>query len=251
MKKSLFVTIFALLLVGILLPSIVNAEDGFVTVAEDTVYYKTIVKENIFNTYSIGTDYDIETVEISKAEYDAFNPATTQPLASGTIETTYKHMTVSILKNSGVFRYKNYLSWKNIPATRSYDVIGIAYPSTVKLGSAMVFTQEYCNATGTCYTNSGHNPEVRTTGALTIFPLPTGSLSRLNQTMYFDVAKNTSSTITTQYVQGDYSHAQSAVSLSKVFGSYAAYGSGNILTSAVEDNYDSISLARAQWTENW
>ena len=44
MRKSFFVTIFALLLVGILLPSIVNAEDGFVTVAEDTVYYKTIVK---------------------------------------------------------------------------------------------------------------------------------------------------------------------------------------------------------------
>ena len=27
-----------------------------ITVAEDTVYYKTIVKENLFNTYSIGTD---------------------------------------------------------------------------------------------------------------------------------------------------------------------------------------------------
>ena len=251
MKKSLFVTIFALLLVGILLPSIVNAEDGFVTVAEDTVYYKTIVKENIFNTYSIGTDYDIETVEISKAEYDAFNPATAQPLSSGTIETTYKHMTVSITKNNGVFRYKNYLSWKNFPATRSYDVIGIAYPSNVKLGSAMVFTQEYCNATGTCYTNSGHNPEVRTTGAATIFPLPSGTLSRLNQTMYFDVAKNTSSTISTQYVQGDYSHAQSSVSLSNVFGTYAAYGSGIILTSSVSSKYDSISLARAQWIENW
>jgi len=251
MRKSLFVTIFALLLVGILLPSIVNAEDGFVTVAEDTVYYKTIVKENIFNTYSIGTDYDIETVEISKAEYDAFNPATTQPLASGTVETTYKNMTVSILKNNGIFRYKNRLSWKNFPATRSYDVIGIAYPSTVKLGSAMVFTQEYCNATGTCYSNSGHNPEVRTTGAATIFPLPTGSLSMLNQTMYFDVAKNTSSTITTQYVQGDYSHAQSAVSLSNVFGTYAAYGSGIVLTSSVRSSYDSISLAKTLWTENW
>ena len=251
MKKSLFVTIFALLLVGILLPTIVNAEDGFVTVAEDTVYYKTIVKANIFNTYSIGTDYDIETVEISKAEYDAFNPATTQPLASGTIETTYKNMTVSILKNSGVFRYKNRLSWKNFPATRSYDVIGISYPSTVKLGSAMVFTQEYCNATGTCYTNSGHNPEVRTTGAATIFPLPTGTLSRLNQTMYFDVAKNTSSTITTQYVEGDYSHAQSSVALSNVFGTYAAYGSGIILTSSVRSSYDSIALAETLWTENW
>ncbi len=251
MKKSLFVTIFALLLGGILLPSIVNAEDGFVTVAENTKYYKTIVKENMFNTYSIGTDYDVETVEISKAEFDAFNPAIAQPLASGSIETTYKSMTVSILKNNGVFRYKNRLSWKNFPATRSYDVIGIAYPSNVKLGSAMVFTQEYCNATGTCYSNSGHNPEVRTTGAATIFPLPSGTLSSLTQTMYFDVAKNTSSTITTQYVEGDYSHAQSSVALSNVFGTYAAYGSGIILTSSVRSSYDSIALAETLWTENW
>ena len=138
-----------------------------------------------------------------------------------------------------------------MPATRSYDVIGISYPSNVKLGSAMVFTQEYCTATGACYSNRSHNPEVRVNGAATIFPLPTGSLSMLNQTMYFDVAKNTSSTITTQYVEGDYRHAQSSVALSNVFGTYAAYGSGIILTSSVSSKYDSISLARAQWTENW
>lgn len=250
-SKRLIITLFCSLLVGFMIPSIVNADDGFVTVAEETRYYKTTVRENIFNTYSIGTDYDIETEEITQAEYDAFNPAVAEPLASNTIETTYKAMTTSITKNSGVFRYKNNLSWKNFPATRSYDVIGIGFLSTVKLKSAMVFKTEYCNATGTCYSNSSHNPEVRTTGAATIFPLPSGSLSQLSHTMYFDVAKNTSSTITTQKINGDYSHAQSNVDLSDVFGAYAAYGTGIILPDDVYSDFDTMNKTTVQWDENW
>ena len=250
-KHNSSIAVFIVLLIGLILPNIVNAEDEFVTVAEETTYYKTIVRENYFNTYSIGTDYDIETVEITQAEYDAFNPAVATPLAANSIETTYKKMTTSITKNNGVFRYKNNLSWKNFPATRSYDVIGIGFLSDVKLKSAMVFTQEYCTATGTCYTNSSHNPDVRTTGAATIFPLPSGSLSMLNQTMYFDVAKNTSSTITVQKIHGDYSHAQSSVALSSVFGAYAAYGAGIVLPSAVSSKFDDINFTNVTWTENW
>lgn len=250
-KLNCGIALFIVLLVGLFIPKVANAEDEFTTVAEETKYYKTIVKDNMFNTYSIGTDYDIQTVEISKAEFDAFNPATAQPLASNTIETTYKSMTTSITKNSGVFRYENHLGWKNFPATRSYDVIGIGFLSSVKLKSAMVFTQSYCTAAGNCYSNSSHNPDVRSTGAATIFPLPTGSLSMLTQNMYFDVAKNTSSTITTQKIHGDYSHAQKSVAISNVYGAYAAYGSGIILPSAVSSKYDDINYTTVQWTENW
>ena len=243
--------VFIVLLFGLVLPNIVNAEDEFVKVAESTKYYKTIVRENMFNTYSIGTDYDSETIEISQEEYDAFNPATAQPLDSHSIETTYKRMTTSIFKNSSVFRYENYLSWKNFPATRSYDVIGIGFQSSVKLKSAMVFTTNYCTAAGSCYSNSSHNPDVRSTGAATIFPLPSGALSRLNHTMYFDVAKNTSSTISVQTINGDYSHAQSSVSLNSVFGAYAALGTGIILPSSVSSKYDIMSRTTVDWYETW
>ena len=255
MEKFKFsIMVLSIFLLNLLIPAVVNAEDDFEVVSEDIKYYKTVVRENIFNTYSINSNYgyDIETVEVTKEEYDAFNPATAvQPSASSTVETTYKYMHTTLLSNGSYYRYKNYLSWKNMPATRSYDVIGIGFLSNVKLASSMTFTQEYCNANGVCYNTYSHNPWVGATGAATAFALPTGTLSRLNQTMYFDVTKNTSSTITSQHAYGDYSHAQSSVSLSNVFGFEVHGNAGISLPSSVKSSYDAISVTNAHWVGSW
>lgn len=240
-----------LLLFGLIniFPKCVNADE---VLAEDVKYYKTIYRNNLFRTYSINGENDVENIEITKEEYDSFNPATTaQPAASSTIETTYKRMITSINKVNGEYVYKNNLSWKNFPATRSYDVIAITHLSTVGIGSALQFTTEYCTETGTCYTNRTHNPVFANTGVATIFPLPTGSLSMLNHTMSFTATKNTTDTISVQYIQGDYAHATSNVNLIDAFDIYASYGGGIAIPYDMLDQYDTFNTTSVSWAENW
>lgn len=247
--KKYILSIFVIFMLGIIVPKCVNADE---VLAEEVKYYKTVYKNNLFGTYSVRGEEDVENIEITKEEYDAFNPATTaQPASSSGVETTYKRMITSINKVNGQFVYQNSLSWKNFPATRSYDIISINHPTNVKISTALQFTTEYCTATGTCYNNRTHNPIFSNTGVATIFPLPTGSLSMLNHTMKFTVEKNTTSTISVQYVQGDYAHATKSVNLTDTFSAYSAYGSGIILPSSLTNSYDTFNVANVAWTENW
>ena len=247
--QKILILICVLFISGVLFPKYVNADE---VLAEEVKYYKTVYRENLFGTYSINGEYDVDNIEISKEEYDAFNPATTvQPAASNTIETTYKRMITSINKVDGQFVYKNSLSWKNFPATRSYDVISLAHSPSVAIDTAVQFTTEYCTASGTCYNNRTHNPIINSYGVATIFPLPTGSLSMLNHTVSYTVKKNTTSTITTQYAQGDYAHATKSVNLTDVFAVYPAYGSGIIIPYSLLDSFDTFNMTNVPWTENW
>ena len=61
----------------------------------------------------------------------------------GTVETTYKKVVSTLSKNSNYFRYKISVTWKNIPSTRSYDIIGIGFLGSVKVRNDLNFIQEY------------------------------------------------------------------------------------------------------------
>ena len=122
-------------------------------------------------------------------------------------------MTTSITKNGNYYRFKNVLHWKSIPSTRSYDIIGIGHYQSVAIYGTTHFNQEYCFNSGACYNSTTNYPQIFSSGAGTSFQLPSGSLSSLDQTFYFDVQKNTSATITTLKAVGDYSHATSSISL--------------------------------------
>ena len=248
MKKRVL-GLLLLFSLGIIFPKCVSADE---VVAQDVKYYKTVYKNNLFGTYSINGENDVENIEITKEEYDSFNPATTvQPASSSTVETTYKRMKTSITKENGQYVYTNNLSWKNFPATRSYDVIAIVHPTTVTIATALQFTTEYCTATGTCYSNRSHNPVFSNTGVATIFPLPTGSLSMLNHTMSFTVKKNTTDTITVQHAKGDYAHATSNVNITDAFNIYASYGGGIAIPYDMLDKYDTFNVTNVSYTENW
>lgn len=71
----------------------------------------------------INGEYD-STVEISKEEYDAAEDVTScTPYVSDYIETSYKKLSASIGKvNSTQYSLVGALTWKKVPAYRSYDV---------------------------------------------------------------------------------------------------------------------------------
>ncbi len=248
MKKGVLI-----LLILMAIPIVVSAEDK--ELVSVTKYYKTINFANSENfAYSMNENTKSYSVEISKEEYESYKDnCLILPLSAtnGYTETNYKKMTTSIAKNGTTYRYKVILEWKTIPNTRSYDIIGIGFPSSVKPESSVSFVQNYCYSNGDCDTETVYTPYIGTYGVGASFSLPSGSLSSLNQILYVDMEKaNNSSTIIKQYAYGDYAHATETISYSNAQ-KYTVESGGIILKSTIANYYDSINTANATWTGSW
>lgn len=229
-----------------------NTDEQFEEVSEVEKYYKTTTFFNDakMSTLSINNINSSITEEISKEEYDAYNESNAATNVSASVETTYKKLTSSILSNGSYYRYKAVLTWKNIPKVRSFDTIAIGHYESVKLRGGLQFSQTYCITGGDCNTVSTYYPNTFTTGAAATFRVPTGDLSSLSQTLYFDVQKATTSTVIKQYASGDYAHAIKSINYIDAQ-KYKVTNSGIIFDSSVENYFDEIQVARAIWTGSW
>ena len=250
MKKNVLILLLLLLMI---LPIGVSAESE--VLSSVTKYYKTInVINNENSMYSIYKQMKPYTIEISKEEYENNQESSKIipfSVTNGYTETNYKKMTTSISKNGTTYRYKVVLEWKTMPSTRSYDIIGIGFPSSVKPESSVSFLQNYCYTNGNCNTETVYTPYTGTYGVGASFSLPVGSLSSLKETLYVDMEKtNSSSTIIKQYAYGDYSHATKTISYPNAK-KYTVESGGIILNSTITNYYDSINTANATWTGNW
>lgn len=253
LKKMLF---FVLLLFPILVAA---AEDEGEVVAIAEKYYKTVTILNnseVMRAANLGEMSSI-TTEITKFEYDSAqveessNNNIRSNVISETTETTYKKLTTTISQYADLYLYKSVLTWKNIPSTRSYDIMGIGFYASVKVFGSIYLKQDYCTSDDSCFESTSFYNEVGDNGAGAMFYLPSGSLSSLKQTLEVEVEKtNSSSTIVTQVAVGDYSHATSSISYSNAKKFYVDVGGIN-LDSSIEGYYDSISAARATWTGTW
>lgn len=245
-KKIMFV--IALILSFIMLT---NAEEE--EFASTTKYFKTdtyynSLLPNSYNTNAISTSYEITEEEYENVDELTGNMAS--PNVSGSVETTYKKMTTSITKNGNYYRYKNVLLWKKFPSVRSYDIIGIGHFSTVKVHGSAHFEEYYCFTSGSCYTNIAHYTQTFNTGSGASFPLPTGSLTTLKTTFYFDVEKNTTLTIISQDAYGDYSHAITNVTLANSK-KYTVNPTGISLDGSIINSYDSITSTIVTLNATW
>lgn len=237
------------------IPSYVLANDEMdcIVVSEITKYYKTITYNKSNQLYSFNNNTISENFEISEEEFNSIKSSSTIVLSnySGVTETNYKKMTTTIASNGKYYRYKVVLDWKNIPSTRSYDIIGIGFLGSVKVHNGLNFTQEYCTSLSNCTTSTTNYPQIFSSGAGTTFKLPTGTLTSLKQTLYFDVEKNTTSTIILQEAYGDYSHATSSISLTNAKKYNVVANVGISLDSSITSYYDAISVAKASWEGTW
>ncbi len=247
MKKYLVILImFAILLI----PNTVFAEEEFVLVSRDVKYYKTITYYNddtsTYNTNS--SEPRSYTIEVTEEEYynhdDMLNPQST------TVTTEYKKMVTDILSSGSKYRYRVVLDWQQIPKTRSYDIIGIGHSTSVKLSGSLHFAQDYCISGGGCSCSTSYTGTTIDSGATSTFKLPSGTLTALIQTLYFDVDKNTTGTITSQSAYGDYSHATKTITKANAL-KHTIGTTGIKLDSSISSYYDSINYGLARWTGSW
>ena len=208
-------------------------------VSQSQRYYKTE-----YPMY--GNSY---TVEISKEEYDSVDAKKVS--IRGIVDTAYKTVVSSISQNGNKYRYNVSTMWKTMPSTRSFDIIGIGFNDYVYIDGLVNFGYTYANSAGT-YTTSGlyYNKKNTSSGGSAVYKLPTGTINSLSASLFYDVSKSTSNTITLLTICGDYSHAQSAVSQSNV----ADYGigiSGISLGPTLAGHYDAIPCAMDYANVNW
>ena len=217
-------------------------------VSSDIKYYKTVTFYNDANEQVAKND-----IEISEDEYSFANSNTmsSHGLIVGYTETNYKKMTTNIISLSNKYRYKVSLEWKNMPSTRSYDIIGIGIDSSVYIYSNIYFQQNYCYNDGSCSSSVISTPKKTNTGGAASFKLPTSSsISDLSSYLYFTVDKSSDNTLSELNAYGDYSHATSSID-SESAKNYSINSAGIVLNSSIYNKYDEIQLAHARWTGSW
>lgn len=206
-------------------------------VAKNEKYYKTVYTDLNGQSYS---------VEIPKEEYE--NQGTIN--ARGTIQTEYKTMVTTIAQNGNRYRYKVSLVWRQMPQTRSYDIIGIGFDDPVYISSGVYFNYAHTNSSGETTTAADYyDKKVTSTGGTTVFKFPS-SATALSAALWYDVSKNTSATITRLDMYGDYSHATTDISGTGYTNhDVGVYGIG--LYSNIAGYYDAIPAAQSSWTGSW
>ena len=205
-------------------------------VSKTEKFYKSIYTDLNGETYSI---------EITEDEYN--NQGIIEP--RGTVNTTYKSIVSTMSQVSSKFRYKISVSWKQMPSTRSYDVIGVGFNDNIYIDSSVYFNYYHCNSSGDCTTSTDYYSKKKlSTGGSAVFKFPS-SAKTLSAVLYYDVAKNTSSTITRLDMCGDYSHATSNVDSSDYSG-HSITINGIQLGDAMS-YYDATPCATSSWSGSW
>ena len=239
------------------MPIIVMAEekistDEFEVVGETTKYYKTVTILNDSEIMSIvSPEITSFTTEITKEEYDSVDLQELYQLNdSTTIQTEYKLLKTTMTKDSTRYQYRVDLTWKNIPKVRSFDIIAIGHYSTVEPISGPIINQSFCEGNGECYEGTGASVVTGTNGIAAIFSLPSGTLTSLSQSMYFNVKKSGSGTVKSQTAAGDYAHATKTITRDNAK-KLRVEVVGIIHDSSVESYYDTIGAAIVDWTGSW
>ena len=251
MKKLFIVTA---LIISLFIRVNVFAAENIVTKPENVTikYFKTttIIDNNkIMSADKLPLSY---TEEITEEEYNSADVNQTSVTKGNvTIENSYEKLTVSITTIGSYYRYNADLEWKTMPSTRSYDTIGIGFPSSVKKLGGLYFEQTYCTSASNCSTSTSYVYSYSSTNGVGVtFQQPSGSLYSLNHHMHFNVTKNTTATITSQHAYGDFAHAISSVSLTNAK-KYTVSPSGIVFQSGVSSYYNNIGVAEATWYGTW
>lgn len=216
-----------------------NKDLNATLISKNDKYYKTIYT---------GLDGESYSMEVTENEYNNQSHMD----ARGTVNTEYKNMVTVISQNGNYFRYKVSVNWNRLPSVRSYDIIGIGFDDDVYIASFVNFNYTYCTTSSSNCTTSTlyYDKKKLSTGGSVVYKLPGSEARSLGAVLYYDVAKDTTDTITRLDMYGDYSHATESVS-SSVYTDYTINRYGIVLGTSSSSSYDAIPTAQSTWGGTW
>lgn len=216
-----------------------NKNLGAELVSVNSKYYKSIYTDLNGNP---------QVVELTKEQYE--NEASNH--MRGYVQTTYKRMDAYISKiDNTYYRYKVTVGWLQLPAVRSYDIIGLAFEGTnITIPGSIRFQYTYCISDGTCYTDASFYYRAKNyNGGSAVYKFPTNAIS-MSTSLYYDVTKSTSETVTSQVIHGDYAHATTNNVNYAIYSNHTMTEGGLSLGTSTP-YYDSIPCADTRWTGTW
>lgn len=194
--------------------------------------------------------YGIENVtEITEQQ---FLQQTTNPGNEllGEVNTYYIQEISTITQNGSKYRYKNSVNWYHLPDNRSYDVIAIGMDDRVYIDSNVYFNYGYINGNGNYTTSTLYYDKKSTTyGGSAVYKIP-AILSSLSSTIYFDVSKNITGTLTNLEFCGDYAHSLVPITASQAANHYINVG-GITHDPSVYNYFNQIPCATASVNVTW
>ena len=202
-------------------------------VSTNTTRYKT-VKRGLESVTYVATE----------EEFQSRNEV--RPL--GVVENYWRSVVTRITQIDSNYRYTVSTIWNTMPDERNYDVIAIGITSDVVRSTYPTFTRHYCDYDG-CYNSSIAAIKTADYGAGASFKVPSGTLTGLAATLYFDVVKDVSWTLTYQEFCGEYAHGTNTSLTDSQNYTIATGGIG--FGAAAVDKYVIMGCSYGTWTGTW
>lgn len=236
MKKIIFI-----LTMIIVFPLGVNAME-MDNVTNETYYVKSEIDYD-----DAGNVQNVNNYYVTEEEYNNENEAMPKYASDGTVshETTYKKITVVTEQTShNSVRHTTTLTWKKLPAVRSYDFIAHRFEGNINyfLPTATMTYDIDENRSSTTVVSSTSNSHLFRSfgnGWVAVFDLPEGNVSNLTITTTQNLSVNGSSK-----VYSTYQHSQKTTTYQNILNTAAisSNGLGGVLSvgNVIQQNFDQM-----------
>lgn len=203
-----------------------------------------VVSTNVTRYKTVKRGLESVTYVATEEEFQSRNEV--RPL--GVVENYWRSVVTKIIQVDSNYRYMVSTVWNTMPNERDYDVISIGITSDVLRSTYPTFTRHYCDYDD-CYNSNVGAIKTGRYGAGASFKVPSGSLTGLGASLYFEVVKDVSGTLTYQEFCGMYAHGTNTTLTESQ--NYGIATGGIAFKGTSVNKYVVMGCSYGTWTGTW
>ena len=203
-----------------------------------------VVSTNVTRYKTVNRGLESVTYVATEEEFQSRNEV--MPL--GVVENYWRSVVTKVIQIDSNYRYMVSTVWNTLPDERNYDVIAIGIQYQVIRSTYPTFTRHYCDYDD-CYNSNVGAIKTGRYGAGASFKIPSGTLTGLGASLYFDVNKYVSETLTYQEFCGMYAHGTNTTLTESQDYTIATGGIG--FGASAVDKYVVMGCSYGTWTGTW
>ena len=203
-----------------------------------------VVSTNVTRYKTVKRGLESVTYVATEEEFQSRNEV--RPL--GVVENYWRSVVTKIIQVDSNYRYMVSTVCNTMPNERDYDVISIGITSDVLRSTYPTFTRHYCDYDD-CYNSNVGAIKTGRYGAGASFKVPSGSLTGLGASLYFEVVKDVSGTLTYQEFCGMYAHGTNTTLTESQ--NYGIATGGIAFKGKSVNKYVVMGCSYGTWTGTW
>ena len=203
-----------------------------------------VVSTNVTRYKTVRRGLESVTYVATEEEFQSRNEV--MPL--GVVSNYWRSVVTKITQVDSNYRYMVSTTWNTMPEERNYDVVAIGIPYYVIRSTYPTFTRHHCDYDG-CYNSNVGVIKTADYGAGASFKIPSGTLTGFAVSLYFDVTKYVSDTLTSQEFCGMYAHGYDTTLADSRNYTIATGGIG--FGASAASKYTTMGCSYGTWTGTW